>query len=392
MPTTLSSNKPMARIVGATKSLGRYIAWEPSCCDRKQYIHNHLPQHVDRNPFIKTFKEDIEVDYIIEKLQDVEILYITAHGRTGDELYYFRINDCLYHGQKIWSKWHSFLHLLPELKPSRSIEHPCFFVGSRPNYTHQMVDFLPSLLLRNEIGEVIPLTATNLIGCHNSILEQALTYDRSKITSGGQFLELSHLGESRNSLTWNGWNIKCIHFRELYLVRHLSVFKAFTLLRDTFANGLDKVQDLESTGQDLTHRAIFLARSDNRILNQKQLSYDLSRYYSVTVSKQLSTLSILDKLQYLANFQSFILPPGSENINAFFLANHDSSFIQMIPREFTSLLESPFHSFAALRYNLPFLHRTVFWEPSSLGTGINSASWSLNNIPPIVNPNNVIEL
>lgn len=392
MTTTLSSDKPMTRIVGATKSLGRYIAWEPSCCERRHYVLNSLPQHVDRNPYVNTFKEDIEVDYIVEKLEDVDVLYITAHGTPKDELYYFRINKYLYHGQKIWSKWHSFLHLLPELKPSRSIEQPCFFVGSRPNYTHQMVDFLPSLLLRNELGEVIPVKAANLIGSHNSILEQAITFDKSKITVGKQFLELSNLDEPSNTLTWNGWNIKFINFRELYLVRHLSIFKAFSLLRDTFVNGLLKVQDLEPLDQDLRERAVFLARSDNRILNQKQLSQDLSRYYSVTISMQLSKMSILEKFHYLRGFRSFILPPGSENINAFFLANHNSFFIQMIPREFTSLLESPFHSFAALRYNLPFLHRTVFWEPSSLGTGINSASWSLRNMPPIVKPNNDKEL
>jgi hypothetical protein len=139
------------------------------------------------------------------------------------------------------------------------------------------------------------------------------------------------------------------------------------------------------------NRAIFLARSDQRILIQDQLSHDLSRYYPVTIAKDLSALSLKEKYQYLSNFRTFILPPGSEDINAFCLADSSSYFIQMIPREFTSLLKSPFYSFAALRYNLSFLHRTAFWRPSSDGPSINSANWSLRNIPPIYTLNKVIE-
>lgn len=392
MLISLSSNKPMSRIVGTTKSLGKYIAWEPACFDRKRYLLNNLPKQIDPKPYVKTFKEDIELDYIAEKLENVDILYMKAPGAPGDELYYFRIDDYLYHGQKIWSKWHSFLNLFPEIKPSQFIEQPCFFVGSRPNYTHQMVDFLSNFLLRNKLAGIIPINATNVIGCQNTILEQALTFDRSKADVSNQFLELAHLAEPYNSHSFSGWHIRCIRFRELYLVRHLSIFKAFSLLRDTFANALDNAQGLDSSGQELRNSAIFLARNDNRIQNQSQLSYDLSSYYSVTVSKQLSTLSMIEKIQYLSNYRSFILPPGSENINAFALASPNSFFIQMIPRKFTHLLKSPFYSFAALRYNLPFLHRTVFWEPSSIGTDINSASWSLRNMPPIVTLDEGLEL
>ena len=53
----------------------------------------------------------------------------------------------------------------------------------------------------------------------------------------------------------------------------------------------------------------------------------------------------------------------------------------MIPRKFKELLNSPFHSYAGLRYNLPFLERTRFWEPSTIGPGVNSASWSIWEMP-----------
>lgn len=392
IPTSFTKDKLMPRIVGATKGFGRYIAWEPSCFDRKHYLLSNLPQHIDREPYLIAFKEDIELDYIVEKASDVDILYITAPGAPGDELYYFRMNDYLFHGQRIWSRWHSFLHLLPDIKPSRFIEQPSFFVGTRPNYTHQMVDFFPNLLLRHELSDVIPVNAANLIGCQNSILEQALAFEGSNTSVSNQFLELSHLVEPRNSISYNGWHINCVRFRELYLVRHLSIFKAFSLLRDTLASVLDNVNGLKSSVQDTSKPAIFLARSDDRILNQNQLCHELSCYYSVAISKQLTTLSISEKYQYLSKYRTFILPPGSENINAFCLANTNSCFIQMIPRELTSLLKSPFHSFAALRYNLPFLHRTFFWEPSSVGPGINSASWNLHNMPPILNPNRALNL
>jgi len=381
MLTGLTEDKPMTHIVGATKGLGRYIAWEPSCYDRKDYLLSNLPHGINRDPYLRTFKEDIELDYIVERLQNVDILYITSPVAPRDELYYFRANEYLFHGQKIWSKWHSFVHLLPDIRPSHSIEQPCYFVGTRPNYTHQMVDFLPNLLLRDELTQVVPANAINLIGCQNPILEHCLSFEESKVTVDNQFLELSRMADPCKPLSYNGWHINCISFRELYLVRHLSIFKAFSLLRDTFANALDRVQGLGSSGQDLRNRSIFLARSDDRILNQNQLSSDLSRYHSVTISKQLSSLSMIEKYQYLSDFRTFILPPGSENINALCLASSNSCFIQMIPREFTSLLNSPFYSFAGLRYNLPFLHRTVFWQPSSVGPGINSAIWSLRNMP-----------
>ena len=67
-----------------------------------------MPQNVDREQYIKAFKEDIFTDIIVEKLDDADICYISQQGLNKDELYYIKHKNFLYHGNKVWSRWHSF--------------------------------------------------------------------------------------------------------------------------------------------------------------------------------------------------------------------------------------------------------------------------------------------
>ena len=371
-------------VVGTWKQLGEYISWESPCTDRKQYLRNNLPQYVNSDPYLVTFKQDIEIEQMVERLENVDLLYITMSRSCKDELYYFRINGHLYHGDKVWSQWHSFLPELRRVKPTHYVDEPSFFVGSRPNYTHQIVDFLPNLLLRRELEKVIPTSAKNIIGSENSILKEALRTLAPSNLLRSQLLQLSQYTDPDKSIFVDGWSLNCVRFSELYLVRHLSIFKAFSLLRNACASIPNKSMESSSPNQDHTRNgAIFLARSDNRIQNQSQLCSEVFEHESVEIAKELSILSMSEKYQYLSRFKTFIMPPGSENINAFCFANSNSRFIQMIPGKFTDLLKSPFHSYAGLRYNLPFLDRTLFWEPLSIGPGLNSASWSPHEMPPL---------
>ena len=74
-------------------------------------------------------------------------------GRNRDELYYFFNGSYLYHGEKIWSSYHKFIHQMTNIPISEYIDQPSWFAGSRPNYTHQLVDFLPNILLLNDISQ-----------------------------------------------------------------------------------------------------------------------------------------------------------------------------------------------------------------------------------------------
>ena len=84
----------------------------------------------------------------------------------------------------------------------------------------------------------------------------------------------------------------------------------------------------------------------------------------------------------MKDFDAIVLPPGSDNINAFLFASISAKFIQLIPTNFSAMLENPFFSFAGLRYMLPFMERIIFVEPSSLSphTAMYSGSWNIRDI------------
>ena len=145
---------------------------------------------------------------------------------------------------------------------------PSYFVGSRPNYTHQMIDFLPNLLLRNEIDQ-IPQSAINIIEKRNSILDQSLARIGHTIMGNRRIIELADLGLTQRNNNHHGWNIKCIRFKELYIARHISIFKSFSLIRKSMnqIDGAKEIQNNRVYEKDL----VYLSRGDKRIRNQNKL-------------------------------------------------------------------------------------------------------------------------
>ena len=372
----------MSIIVGPAAQFGETVAWKLPNDERKKFLRRNLPKNLGYDNVLTTFKEDFEIDYSIDKLQEVDIFYIT---QPGEELYYFRVGNRLFHGNKVWSKWHSFIPFLNDLRPSKWIGEPSFFVGSRPNYTHQTIDFLPNLLLKSKLQGITPKETINIIGKKNQILEQYIKFIKETTNRHPQFTQLADFEDLNNSRSFGGWQIKCITFRELYLVRHLSIFTAFNLLHEMFRMPIENTLQKDEQYQNYNKRTIFLSRNDDRILNQKQLCETLSSKYSVEISNDLTSLSVTEKFEYLSIYGTLILPPGSESINAFCFSDNDSHLIQMIPRKLVEILDTPFHSLAGFRYYLPFLNRISFWEPDSFGPGINSGRWSLRNISDLNN-------
>ena len=135
-----------------------------------QYIKQWAPKELNINDVTKTFK-DLVIESVIERLSDVKLFYIETMLGRGDELYYFSNGDCLFHGEMIWSRYHPFLSKLENITPSAEVTETSWFVGSRNNYTHQLLDFLPNLIYKGmKGGNQSWSNSINVLGSVNNIL------------------------------------------------------------------------------------------------------------------------------------------------------------------------------------------------------------------------------
>lgn len=360
-------------LVSPSTPLGNCVDYENAPKARLDYIRRWTPEGIDSRDLARVFKRDITTDSVVERITNVSVYYVESTQGCGDELYYFASNDRVFHGEKVWSCYHPFLSSLHSITPSAEIVESSWFVGSRNNYTHQLIDFLPNLVFREKEPASLSHSAPNIFGKTNSIIEAVceVPYFKKELNAPRLFLE--ELGEP---VALGPWQIRCIKFRDLFLVRHLSIFKAFLLLNAAFnLNRTDN--DIKSaTARSST---LYLGRSDARVLNQGEIESYLSRRYDATIIKDMFKLSFTEKARELSLHDRIVLPPGSENINALCFSRPSSLLVQMIPVPTSSLLESPFTSYASLRYLLPFLHRTVFVPSSSPNnsTDINSGTWDI---------------
>lgn len=371
-------------LVSSTTPMGQYIEYDIAPTSRLNYIKLRTPNRIDSRELTRVFKRDIFVDSIIERISNVKLYYIEAtHGR-GDELYYFSSNNCLFHNEIIWSKYHPFLSHLQSISASAEVADPAWFVGSRSNYTHQMVDFLPNLIYRANKGVGHPWESSiNIFGKTNKILEslsEIPILDR-ELKRPKLFLE-----ELGHPVKCGAYQIRCINFRDMFLVRHLSIFKAFSLIQEVF----DFTQLYSYTDKSSANRSLlYLSRSDNRVQNQKQIEDYLTSGFGATIIKDIHSYSYAQKREVLKTYDQIVMPPGSDNINALCFSNAECKLFQMIPSSVDKLLSSPFLSYAGLRYLLPFLHRLVLIpaEPVISQDELNSGKWALNNFNFAINQN-----
>ena len=88
------------------------------------------------------------VDHIVERLEDVDLYYIeSTTSRSPDELYYLHDGNFYFHGDKVWSGYHPFIKYFNHIPVTNTVDKETWFVGSRPNYTHQLIDFSTKLTL-----------------------------------------------------------------------------------------------------------------------------------------------------------------------------------------------------------------------------------------------------
>ena len=131
-------------LVGKNSKFGRCIDYELAPKQRVVDFKNNLPEEININNAFKIFKQELFINVNLELIDDLDLYYLETKEGRGDELYYFCKNGKFFHGDKVWSRYHDFLPALVSLEPSAVVEDKCWFVGTRNNYTHQVVDFLPN--------------------------------------------------------------------------------------------------------------------------------------------------------------------------------------------------------------------------------------------------------
>jgi len=366
------------KIVGPTTQLGNTTEFSLCKGDVREYCMTHIFPGIDQKRFLEVFKKDIEIESILECVSDAELYYIeNDHGR-GEELYYFGKENNLFHGEIIWSKYHDFLPFLPSIPVTATYDKPSLFVGSKNNYTHQLIDCLPSLLFFEQINRILSTDVNTFIfGKNNSILDTLMEIPSvNKSISSAEKLYLNSLG----SISKVGvWQIRRITFKKLYLVKHLSIFKAFKL----FKSSLESLNTEHISKQTKTSKNIvYLAREDKRVINQEEIINVISSRKNSESLRNIHKLTYREKQQNLKQYANILLPPGSDNINGLCFSNNKSRLIQMISTSEDNILNDPFTSYAGLRYLIPFMHRTKLLrsEPNSNITGEYSGKWNINDI------------
>jgi len=366
------------KLVSSTTPLGQCMRYSIAPKSRLGYIQKYTPDGINTNNLIATFKRDLIVDIIVERLSNVDLYYIESRQGRGDELYYFLTNNRLFHGERVWSAFHPFALHLHKIPPSAEIAATSWFVGSRNNYTHQIVDFLPNLIYRMYSSDTyIDTSCINVFGSPNSILRSVAELPLMRNSLDQPSIYLGNYGKP---VEYGAWQIRCIRFRELHLIRHLSIFKAFSLLNMICSQHHQHTS--EAVIPPRTQNLLYLRRPDSRVINQSQIIDFLTDSFQSTILGDIHKLSLLDKQSVISRFSHIVLPPGSDNINALCFSNPQSVLFQMIPVKTEQMLNSPFTSYASLRYLLPFLHRLVFLpcDTSCQTANINSGKWSIDQL------------
>lgn len=369
------------RIVGRNALKGELIAYESGHKDRMSSLLEALPSNVNKKRFCQVFKDDIVNDAIIEKYENCHIYYLTNSEGRGDELYYFKLGDSLFHGDRVWSEFHGFVRDLEKIKPSHYLKGNSWFIGSRNNYTHQMVDFFPNLLLLRSIIETKDCEMYNIIfGKPNKILEELIAYDK-RVGIAEDNIKIKWLAEFGKEVELGNWSVKCIAFESLYIARHISAYKSFELLNRFFLDA--KERSANSSHKSLQRTIGIITRQDQRVANQEEIIGRLKINMNVETIGKLDSLSFEEKMNKLNGYDTLIIPPGSDNINCLCFSNMSCKLLQLYALDINKALESPFYSLAGIRYLLPFMHRTNILSASERFGG-HSGIWSSKKIEEVL--------
>ena len=155
----------------------------------------------------------------------------------------------------------------------------------------------------------------------------------------------------------------------------MSVFNSFNLISKYLVSS-------HSYDDDIKYKKIaYLSRDDGRVANNNSIVNYMKKCWDAEILSSLHEMSFEEKSTLFSRFHLFVLPPGSDCINAYLFANSNAKFVQLCPVSLTDVFNSPFTSYAGLRYQLPFLNRIIHVqrEDSDLAVA-NSGHWNINKI------------
>ena len=242
---------------------------------------------------------------------------------------------------------------------TETIEDMAWFIGTRNNYTHQLVDFLPNLLLRAQEKKRLGKEDTAIIiGQDNKILDACREIPLVKEELANQkVIKLAEIG----CPTDLGYvKVRRIRFKYLVYVRFMSIFKSFELIENSFSQMKVEVDNIIGEEECRGSRILYLQRDDERIVNQANIVDLITKKLGGNIAEKLYKLTFEEKIKYLRNYNKILMPPGSDNINGLCFSNKNACLYQMINCDIKNILDNPFYSFAGMRYLLPFLDRVKF--------------------------------
>lgn len=364
----------MSRLIGPEEPLGRQIIYELRKESYEDSLSNwSVPEDVKRQ-ISRILKKDLVINKIVEELHDAILYYIQIDGARRDDLVYVECDNKIFHGEKEWSQYHGFLAWLGTIHVSETIHESCWYVGSKDNYTHQLVDCLPNLLVKDDDSFTRSKHCTKVYCSNNSILRDIEGFARSYYQGGSILKDSIFLDRIGEGVSRANTTIRAIRFKHLYLVKHLSICKAFELLKEFF--GPCKEEVLMSKSR--TGLNGYFSRDDGRVQNNIEVIERIKLRGSLDILTEMHRKDFRWKVENLKEYQTLIMPPGSDNINALCFSSSDCTLIQMIAQPLRSS-SSPFYSFATLRYLLPFLGRTLLVEAKQQ-LGLHQGIWDAEEI------------
>ena len=363
----------MLNLVGPTEQLGEFALFNTAPEEYSTFYDTWGTCKLGDPDYKKIFKKDLFVDSIVEKLTNVTLYYIKLNSGRGDELVYFRKGNNIFHGEKVWSSFHPFIELLETINPSVYIEDPAVYVGSKNNFTHQLVDSFPSLLLyQKEIQSNLLGKQRKLVfGSSNKILDQLINFISPEHDIQLRSNNIIWLNSTGKPYLVGDLSITAIHFNDILIVKHISIFKSFELLSSFFA--VSKKESKVQRRHLPDFKIGYLSRPDLRVVNNIDLKKLINERDGIIIG-DIQENDFQARIDYLSSFSTLVLPPGSDNINAFCFSSDRCKFIQLVSVAPTFCASNPFYSFAGYRYMLPFLDR-IHLLPCVSKTGLHEGLW-----------------
>lgn len=337
------------------------------------------------NELTRLFSKDIAVDHLLLEIQDVTVAEIIIDtGRHSykntspklDQIYYFCWDNqisCL--GEAFWTSYHSFYPAIERIIADCNVSRlpfyeSAFFIGSRDNFTHSLMDYLPAFLFAEEHGFVdkIPL----YFGLSSEMELDMRSYfskgnNTEKDTHGLEFCEIALNSNIRVRLT---------HFKKLYTLRHMSIYKVYSYLKSSLSSRTSSLRNFAEK-----RSTVFLARDNpDRVINQEVIQKEMSDR-GADILKSLYNVRLDERGRLLGSYSTIICPPGSDNVNALLFGANNARIIQMLaPPDLNNKLQVRLFTYSALRYMLPAMDRIDFWMASKT-LRANTGIWDSSLVP-----------